>query len=278
MQLYGVMGWPVGHSASPAMLNAAFRETGQSAVYVPFPVPPERIGEAVHGLAAVGAAGFNVTIPHKQAVFALLDEVTEVARLAGAVNTVRIDPESRHMAGHNTDVDGWWESVRPHLTGLPERVVVLGAGGAARAVLTALALYAQAAEVRVVARRFEQAEALVHAFSGRLRVQAVAWEARHLHVGQADLVAQTTPIGMWPHDSASPLDDARCFRPGQVVQDAVYRPLLTRFMTQAADRGARVVDGLEMLVQQGVMAYRFWLGTDPPVAVMRAAARDVVQP
>ncbi|SFU94036.1 shikimate dehydrogenase [Alicyclobacillus macrosporangiidus] len=276
MRLYGVLGWPVGHSASPAMMNAAFRAAGQAAVYMSFEVAPTHIAAAVEGLRALGAGGFNVTIPHKQAVFSLLDEVTDTARMAGAVNTVRVDPGGR-LWGHNTDVDGWWESVRPHLEGIPERVAVLGAGGAARAVLTALALRAPGTRVAVAARRLERAEALAVQFGDWLRVQVFPWADRHACVAQADLVAQTTPIGMWPETDAAPVEDGRCFRAGQVVQDAVYRPLRTRFLEEAAARGATAVDGLSMLVEQGALAYERWFEAPAPRAVMRAAAEEAVR-
>lgn len=259
------------------MMNQAFEAEGREAVYLPFAVRPADIRAAVAGLRALGAGGFNVTIPHKQAVFELLDEVSETARAAGAVNTVTVGADGR-LFGHNTDVDGWWASVRPHLPGAPHRVAVLGAGGAARAVLTALSVHAPGAAVSVIARRLEQGEALAERFSESLRVTARAWAERHEAVAEADLVAQTTPIGMWPNHDASAVEDPACFFPGQVVQDAVYRPLKTRLLTQAAERGATIVDGLSMLVEQGALAYERWFDAPAPRDVMRRAAERAVGP
>ncbi|MBX5436358.1 MAG: shikimate dehydrogenase [Alicyclobacillaceae bacterium] len=280
VSIYGVLGWPVGHSASPAMMNAAFRQLGIDGVYIPFAVPPERLEGALAGLVALGASGVNVTIPHKRAVWERVEEHTEAAALVGAVNTVRIDSANGRICGHNTDVGGWWRSIaeavhRTFAASAPPRglrIALLGAGGAARAVVAAAALHLPDARVRIIARNRERAQALAAAFAGRVQADCAAWDDRHRWIREADVVVNTTPVGMWPRDAESPVDDAGCFRPGQVVQDIVYRPLETLMMRQARQQGATVVDGLSMLVHQGALALEYWLGVEPPVSVMHEAA------
>ncbi|GGJ12064.1 shikimate dehydrogenase (NADP(+)) [Alicyclobacillus cellulosilyticus] len=270
--LFGLLGWPVGHSVSPAMMNAAFAALDIDAVYVAFGVRPERIAAAVAGLAALGARGCNVTIPHKRAVFELVHERTPEAVLAQAVNTVRFDEAGERWIGHNTDVSGWWRSIADLAAGAAGPFAVLGAGGAARAVLAALALERPGTKVALIARDLGKASQLQRAVTG-VDVELVAWDDRHAAIAAAQVVVNTTPIGMWPHADASPVADPACFRPGQIVQDIVYRPLTTRFMAQASARGAVVRDGLGMLIHQGAAAFSFWLGREAPVAVMAEAAR-----
>ncbi|WP_067923034.1 shikimate dehydrogenase [Alicyclobacillus shizuokensis] len=279
-RVYGLLGWPVAHSASPAMMNAAFAELGIDAVYLAFAVPPANLQAALDGLLALGAGGVNITIPHKLGAYQWAPRHSDEARLAGAVNTLRLhpysdgeDPEAADVMGHNTDVAGWWTSLRTALPRMPKRVVILGAGGAARAALAGLALYAPTAEVGLAARNLEKAAETAASFQEYISVNLVSWREREQAVAAADVVVNATPMGMWPQDDTSPIDDETCLHPGQVVQDMVYRPLETRLLQQAARRGAERVDGLDMLVRQGVEALEFWLGVSAPVEVMRQAAR-----
>ncbi|WP_067930984.1 shikimate dehydrogenase [Alicyclobacillus kakegawensis] len=279
-KLYGLLGWPVAHSVSPAMMNAAFAELGIDAVYLAFAVPPADLRAALDGLLALGAGGVNITIPHKLGAYQWAPRHSDEARLAGAVNTLRLrprsdadDPAAPEVIGHNTDVAGWWTSLRTVLPHAPKRVVILGAGGAARAALAGLALYAQSAEVVLTARNPQKAAETAASFQEYISVSLLPWREREQAVAAADLVVNATPMGMWPHDDVSPIDDETCLHPGQVVQDMVYRPLQTRLLRQAARRGAKRVDGLDMLVRQGAEAFEFWLGVSAPVDVMRQAAR-----
>lgn len=274
--LYGLLGWPVAHSVSPAMMNAAFRAVGQDSVYMAFPVVPDRLADAVAGLGALGARGVNVTIPHKQAVMASVQQLSDAARLAGAVNTLRFEDEGRHITGHNTDVTGWWQGIRTHAQTPWRTVTVLGAGGAARAVAAALVLHAPGVQLRIAARTLKTSAAIVRDFADVLTVSAVPWDARHEAVYEADCVVNATPIGMWPAQDDSPLADDSCFWPGQVMQDMVYRPLQTRCMVQARGKGAIVVDGLEMLIHQGAAAFTYWNDLDAPVDTMRDAAMQAL--
>ncbi|WAH38517.1 shikimate dehydrogenase [Alicyclobacillus dauci] len=272
MKLFGVVGFPIGHSSSPAMMNAAFREQGEDAVYVPFAVKPEQFEQAFNGLAALGAVGVNVTIPHKVSAFNWVDQRTPEATSVGAVNTIRFSDDG--AIGHNTDVSGWWRSVADHVpTGNPT-IEIVGAGGAAMAVLAAISANRPNASVGVIARREEAVQALQHRFIDTIAIDFVPWDVRNEALANANVVIQTTPIGMWPRVDDSPVTDAGVFSPGQVVQDIIYRPRVTNFAKLAMDGGATVVDGLSMLVYQGVDAYEWWLGKKAPVESMFRAVEE----
>ncbi|KPV38978.1 shikimate dehydrogenase [Alicyclobacillus ferrooxydans] len=272
--IYGLIGYPVGHSLSPVMMNRAFDASGMDARYVAFAVHPKDLGAALDGLHALGIRGVNVTIPHKETVYARLSTVTDEARMAKAVNTLTLGSDGL-WTGHNTDVEGWWSSfdAQSRPTAL-SRVSLLGAGGAARAVLTGLAVHARGARVTIASRRTEQSEALAAEFESMLTVGTVPWEERHDVVESADHVIQTTPVGMWPNSEASCLDDVTCLHKGQVVQDLVYRPLRTSLLQQAAARGAHTIDGAQMLIGQGARAFELWTGLAAPTAQMRKAVLE----
>lgn len=270
----GLLGWPVSHSASPYMMSKAFDVLAMEAVYVPFAVAPNRLPDAVRGLSALGVVGVNVTIPHKEAVFALVSRRTEVAELAGAVNTVLFHPDG--AIGHNTDVVGWWDSVHTVLDKRPHpRILVLGAGGAAAAILAALCTYHPEATVVLTSRSTERCRQLMKRFAQRIRVTDVAWTERTDAAAQADMVVNTTPLGMWPETNASPLPETFVWSTEQIVQDIVYRPIQTRLLLQAASR-ATVLDGVGMLAGQGAASLKFWFDVDAPVREMEAAVREFI--
>ena len=255
-RLAGVVGWPVEHSRSPQMHNAAYAALGMDWAYVPLAVPPERLADAVRGLAALGFAGVNVTIPHKQAVAGLVDELTDAAREAGSVNTVLVR-EGGSLRGETTDGDGLLDA----LGELPDgRAVVLGAGGSARSVVAALR--AAGADVAVSARRLEAA--------GELGVPLVAWPLRE----PAGLIVNATPVAQSGDAADLPLDPA-ALHGTAVVCDLVYRAdgARTGLLAEAERRGARTVDGLAVLVGQGARSFRMFTDAEPPVDVMDAAAR-----
>lgn len=273
MKLFGLLGYPVRHSVSPAMMNATIASMGMEGIYLPFEVEPRKLEDAVKGLMALGAVGVNVTIPHKEKVQAFVHELTQDAKMVGAVNTLKFDATEQRTIGHNTDAIGWWRSVQERCPERIEQVTVLGSGGAARAVIAALVRYTNVSNVKLVARRREKAEVIQKHFGNLMSIEFVEWAERHAAVHDAELVVNTTPIGMWPHQDESPITDTACFHTMQVVQDIVYRPLETKFMRQAAAAGATVVDGLQMLVYQGAEAFEFWTGRKPPVEVMSTAAK-----
>jgi len=268
--LVGLLGWPVSHSASPAMFRAAFEVTGLDAVYLPFAVQPDNLLPALDGLRALGAKGVNVTIPHKRAVYQQMNSLTDEARMVGAVNCVGMD-KIDGFVGHNTDVAGWWAGLQPMLTDGMSQVTVLGAGGATRAVLAAFACYRNNVQVHVAARDEARAQVLIEAFAPYLNVQTCAWSARHQAIESSHIVVNTTSVGMWPNVADSPVDVADVFCKGQLVQDVVYRPAITKFLAQARAQGATVVDGAPMLVHQGARAFEYWFGQPAPIDAMYRA-------
>ena len=276
--LLGVMGWPVSHTKSPSMQNAALRAAGLNAAYLPLAVDPAHVGDAVRGLRALGFVGCNVTIPHKIAVMPFLDRLTESAELIGAVNTIRVEKDGS-LTGHNTD----WQGVTLALAGdgtdlRGKFVAVIGAGGAGRATLVGCAL-GGAAQIAVLNRTLDRAQELVDEFKRRVPGNVSRWEAATLEQGCAwedvDVVLQMSTLGMHGEGVVPvPVDrlPAHCH-----VLDAVYAPLETRFLREARERGLKTTDGLEMLLQQGIAAYEFWLEQKPDRAVMRAALAVVAK-
>jgi shikimate dehydrogenase len=279
-QLVGLLGWPAAHSLSPAMHNAAFRTLGLNWCYVPLPVPPGQVAAAVRGLGALGFRGANVTVPHKEAVLAHLDERATAARAIGAVNTIVLR-EGRKV-GHNTDADGLRRALTKAGIALAgRRALIAGVGGAARAATYAL-LQAGGREVVVLGRSPERAEVLVSDWagrasgSGRLSASPFTPDALVEGVRSADLLINATPVGMWPatDDSIWPADVP--LPAHLLVFDLVYNPSETRLLRQARQSGARALGGLEMLVQQGGLAFELWTGERAPLAVMRKAAAEAL--
>lgn len=270
----GVMGWPVAHSLSPAMHNAAFAALGLDWAYVPLAVPPEQLAAAVAGAVALGFAGANVTIPHKQAVMELVDEITPAARAIGAVNTLIFNG---HIKGDNTDWVGFLRALRD--VGCDpggQRAVVIGAGGAARSIVYALA--SVQAEVVIYNRRLERAEALAadlrHAFDkGQILAYPLDDLPQELDRSPA-LIVNTTSLGMAPRIEGSPWPSETPFPASATAYDLVYNPLATRFLKTAKAAGGRAVDGLGMLVHQGAFAFKLWTGVDAPTDVMYSACLE----
>jgi len=267
-RLYGVLGHPVTHSLSPALHNAAFAAAGINAIYVPFPVAPERLSEAVAGLVAAGVGGFNLTVPHKERILPLLHSLEPEAKRIGAVNTVRID--QGRLTGTNTDGVGLLNSLRDDLNMDPGgmHVLILGAGGAARACAFAL-LGAGASRLSLANRTRERAQSLVADLIGHYpaaRIEVVPWDA--LEGLAPDLLVQTTTVGMG--DGRSPVTLAPLVVREAVV-DIIYHPQQTPLLEQAANLGVRYTNGIGMLLHQGAAAWNFWTGQNAPVAVMRQA-------
>ncbi|MBI2880431.1 MAG: shikimate dehydrogenase [Candidatus Tectomicrobia bacterium] len=273
----GVLGFPLGHTLSPLMYETALAELGLPYRFLAFEVPPERLGDAVLGIRALGIHGVALTIPHKEAVIAHLDGLTEEARRTGAVNLIFRD--KGRLIGHNTDGAGFVRSLREEGDMEPRgrRFLLLGAGGAARGIALELAARG-AAELtianRTVARALALAEWVRKAF-GSVRAEGVPLGGREAEAaaGGADAVVQCTPLGLMGHggeEGGLPLAP-ECLRRGQVVVDIVYRPLETPFLRAARARGARAVGGLGMLVFQGAENFRLWTGRELPVEKVRAA-------
>ena len=277
-KLVGVMGWPIAHSLSPAMHNAAFDALGMNWRYVPLPVRPSGVGEAVDGLRAMGFDGCNVTVPHKEAVIPHLDDIPAHVRRFGAVNTlifVRRGGAARDP-GENTDVQGFVQPcARPDLSLEDKRVLIVGAGGAARGAVYGLC-GAEAASVTVLnrtparARPWSTTCAILPAAQA-FAAGALTPEALARHAAEVDLLVNTTTVGMWPHVDASIWPDDRPLPGHLAVCDLVYRPLETKLLRQARQAGALAIDGLGMLIGQGALSFEMWTGQWPPEDVMRAA-------
>ncbi|HUW09920.1 MAG TPA: shikimate dehydrogenase [Anaerolineae bacterium] len=273
-RLLGIMGWPVEHTLSPAMHNSAFAALGLNWSYLPLPVPPANLQIALSGLVALGFRGANVTVPHKEAVMQHLDATTAAAQAIGAVNTIVVGEDGR-MMGDNTDCFGFLASLNEAgFDPRGRRVLVLGAGGAARAVVYALA--GSGARVVVLNRTLASAAALVLFLS--FAVPAGALSARPLtsdvlaeEAAQADLLVNATTVGMWPDDNSSLWPDTLPFPPSLVACDLVYRPRETKLLHQARQAGALTIEGVEMLVQQGALAFEMWTDHQAPLEVMRSA-------
>jgi shikimate dehydrogenase len=275
--VYGIFGFPVSHSRSPAMHNRAFSTLGLDAVYVPFAVKPEALADAVLGARALGLRGLNVTLPHKSAVMAHLDHVEADARAIGAVNTLYW--QDGKLCGKNTDAEGLARSLVEADVGLHgARVTVLGAGGAARATVVGLAR-AGATHITLAARRESEANALVDELRAlltpcTLTASGLSEPLLRAAFASTDVLVQATSATLdnGPNAlsfvSALPLSAL----PAQaVVTDLVYKPRVTRIMYVAEQRGLRTVDGLGMLLHQGALAFESWTGQAAPVAAMRDA-------
>ena len=272
-RVYGIVGFPVAQSLSPAMHNAAFHHLGLNAVYVPFPVRPAQLEAAVAGLTAAGICGFNVTIPHKAAILPLLQEVVTEAAAIGAVNTVRQD--RGRLIGTNTDGAGFLSSLRHDLGFDPagKTVLLLGAGGAARGIAFAV-LGAGAGRLIIANRTQERAEAL--AADCRARYSRAIVEGGAL-TGVDDcaphLLINATTVGMG--DGRAPVDPAR-IGVREAVVDIVYHPAETPLLAHAKRLGLPHANGIGMLLHQGAAAFQFWTDREPPAAVMRAALLDAM--
>lgn len=265
-RLAAVIGWPVEHSRSPQMLNAAFAFAGVDAVMVPIGVPPERFASVIAGLRSMNALGASVTVPHKLAAVALCDQVTQAARDIGAVNCLHVD--DGRLVGHNTDAPGFVDGlVAAGFTRTDAKIVLLGAGGAARAVAYGLR---ERGTVEVIARR----------------PAAVAWTRAHpwseeqlrRAFAEADLVVDCTPVGLSIGDERAlvdglPIDD---LRPSAWVSTLIYHRS-TILLERAKERGHSTVDGRAMLVHQGARAFSIWTRSPAPIDAMTRALDDALR-
>lgn len=268
--LLGVIGHPVAQSKSPQMHNAALSIQKLPYAYFAFDVRPDELPQAVEGLRALGARGWNVTIPHKVAIMPLLDEISEEAQAIGAVNTV-VHQDGK-LIGMNTDGAGYVQSLREE-TGIDiqgQRVLILGAGGAARGVAYALAK-AGAEHLVIANRTLERAQRLKAFLTQLTDVEAIALQ----DIGDwirddRTLIINTTSVGMYPDVDASPVEKA-ILPEGVIVSDLIYNPLQTQLLKEARQQGCIVHGGLGMFVHQGALAYERWTGVKPPLDVMRQA-------
>jgi shikimate dehydrogenase len=276
-ELLACFGQPVAENPTGAMLEPAFAELGLNWRYLTVEVSPAHLGDALRGMRAFGMRGANFTIPHKVAVMEHLDEVAHDAALIGAVNTVRRDGD--RLIGENTDGKGFMRGVRTNggIDPRGKRVVVLGAGGAARAILTELAL-AGASDLLVVNRATARGEQMTADLAAKTKapIRFQPWTGIYPVPNDADLLVNATSIGMFPDVDAMPPVDLRNARPDLLVCDAVINPPDTRLLAAARAHGLRTLDGLAMLVYQGLIGFELWTGQKAPEAVMTRALRSAL--
>jgi shikimate dehydrogenase len=273
-RLVGLFGHPVAHSKSPQMHNAAFAHLKLDYAYLAFAVEPTQLQAAVEGIRAMNLRGVNVTIPHKVAVIPYLDELTPEAELIGAVNT--IIHENGKLIGTNTDGIGYLSALQEE-TGFDVRnrhVLILGAGGAARAVAAQMALQG-AQRLVIAARRREQAEALAAHLRAHAKTSGITMDEAAADLASFDIIVNTTPVGMYPHVEEVPVSTAE-LQQGQLVSDLIYNPRMTRFLREAAAKGCVVTGGLGMFVHQGAHAFSLWTGKGAPVDVMRQTVESLL--
>lgn len=278
-KICGLVGDPVEHSVSPAMHNAVFSRLGLDFTYLPFRVEKERLAETVDSMRTLGIRGLNVTIPHKVDVIPLLDELDPLAEKIGAVNTMVNDKGI--LKGYNTDAGGFLEALlQSGFEPQNKKAIVLGAGGASRAVCFALA--ESGAEVVILNRQQEMHWAVGLAVGVSevcdKKVKALELNEKNLKASLegADLLVNATSVGMSPDAGQTPVDK-KLLKPGLVVFDVVYNPLKTRLLAEAEEAGAKTISGIDMLVWQGALSFELWTGLKPPVEIMKAAALEALK-
>ncbi len=261
-KLLGIIGHPVEHSLSPLMQNAALAKLGLNYIYLPFPLQPQNLKQALDGFAAIGVVGFNATIPHKRAIIPLLSEIDPIAQAVGAVNTV-IRQDDRWI-GTNTDVEGFIAPLQTLDRDWSQtNAVILGNGGAARAVVAGCTQLG-CASIHVVGRNLEKLKEFRDSWKDspiQINLQVHQWDSLPEIINKANLLINTTPIGMYPKVENSPIDvELFTHLPKDtIVYDLIYTPSPTKFLQYAQLANKTAIDGLEMLVQQGAAALKMWL-------------------
>ncbi|MET3504877.1 shikimate dehydrogenase [Halalkalibacter oceani] len=260
-KVFGLLGHPVGHSMSPLIHNDAFRSLGIDASYHAFDVSPDQVKEAIEGIRALGIAGCNVTVPHKVAVIPYLDKIDEEAEQIGAVNT--IVNEDGCLIGYNTDGRGYVESLLEETDALADKhVLMIGAGGAARGVVTAL-LREGIGKLTMTNRTLEKTEPLLElAREFATEAEAIHKQEAEGRLNEVDIIINSTSIGMSPNVEEIPLSLER-ITSDQVVSDLIYNPLETKLLKEAAMRGAKTVNGVGMFVNQAALSFQHWTKQQP---------------
>jgi shikimate dehydrogenase len=273
-KIFGIFGHPVEHSLSPVMHNAAFLELRLDCIYVAFDVPPDELASATRAIRSLGIRGVNVTIPHKESIIPFLDEISSEASHTGAVNS--ITNENGMLKGYNTDVHGFSRAIKEDLGVEPKgfRVFLLGAGGAARAVLTALGMNGSK-EIYIINRTYDKARKLASDFEKhfeRLSIYAYSLDdmsSVQMSLKSADLLVNASSSGM---DGIKPIDlNLELLKKGAMVYDLVYKPRETTLVKNAKELGLRAAGGLSMLLHQGAKSFEIWTGNNAPIDVMRKA-------
>jgi shikimate dehydrogenase len=271
-QICACFGQPVAGNPTQYMMERTFSHHGLDWRYLTLEVPPEHLADAVRGMRAMGFRGGNITKPHKCEVIQYLDGTSEAAGLMGAVNCInRVDDR---LIGENTDGKGFVQSLREITDPVGKNIVILGAGGAARAIAVELGL-AGAARITIVNRTPARGEELVELLTRRLQraAELATWEGDYAVAEGTDVLINATSIGLFEPEARVPLD-SQTLTPHTVVADVVFNPPQTRLLYEAQSHGCRTLDGLGMLVNQGVISFKIWTGIDPDASVMREALEE----
>ena len=279
-KLLGIIGDPIEHSMSPVIQNKAIEALGLDYVYIPFQVKTEDLKKVFDGFQAINLRGFNVTIPHKQNVIPLLHSITDTAKAIGAVNTVWLTEDG--WQGTNTDIDGFiaplkklnrnWSNITP---------LVLGNGGASRAVIVGCNQLG-CPEIKVVGRNLDKLKAFKQTWLDSNLTSEISiyhWDELNDLISESELIVNTTPIGMYPKVESSPFTQpqSQLIQSNAIVYDLIYSPRPTLFLQQAQEQGAIIIDGTEMLVQQGAVGFEIWTEKPAPVDIMLEALLSVLK-
>jgi len=267
-KIVGVIGHPIKHTLSPVMHNYAYNELNLDYVYLPFDISSTGLHDSLKGMVALGIKGFNVTIPHKERIMEYMDELSDSAKIVGAVNTVVND--NGNLVGYNTDVNGiikTLEKFKDDITG--KTVSVLGAGGAARSVIYTLINHFNVKKINIINRTVEKAESLKDYFSSKMLFEKIkTYELIPPDVteilAKSKLIINASSIGMSPEDDDSPTTIPESFNKKQIVFDIVYNPQKTKFLALAEEQGACTINGLKMFVEQGAKSFELWTGEAMP--------------
>jgi len=269
--IYGVIGDPVEHSLSPPMHNAAFKKLGLKCIYLPFRVTRRYLKSAMIGMRALNIRGFNVTTPHKTAVVEFLDELDEVAQEVGAVNTI-LNDEGR-LIGYNTDGLGVMRALEEQREDPSDKsIVLIGAGGAGRAIAFTLARRANSIFIlnRTQHRAVKLAKDVEQRLGKKISARSLTRNSLLEALRDADILINATSVGMYPRTEQT-VAARKVLHSGMVVFDIVYNPLKTQLLSEAEAAGAKTIAGVDMLIHQGAEAFKIWTGHSPPVEVMRRA-------
>ena len=274
-QIVCCMGQPVAGNPTQFMMERAFAAAGLDWRYLTLEVSPQNLPDAIRGLRAMGFAGANFTIPHKVAVVPHLDELSPAAEMMGAVNCVhRVDDR---LIGENTDGKGFLQSLREKVDPAGKQIVLFGAGGAARAIAVELAL-AEAAHIKIINRTAERGQPLAQLLLDRTRTPAefIPWEGLFALPPETGVVINATSIGMGDHSQRVAVDPST-FLPHMIAADVVFNPPSTQFLREASAHGCKTIDGLGMLVNQGIISFKIWTSVVPDAQVMREALEEYLE-
>jgi shikimate dehydrogenase len=269
-RMIGLLGYPLEHSFSPAIQNAAFDYMGINKIYLPIEVAPGNLGDVIKGISKMNFDGFNVTIPHKIPILKYLDEIDDLARLIGAVNVVTVN--NGVLKGYNTDGSGFITSLEKETgTSVNEKnIFILGSGGASRAISMTLAMKG-AKRITICNRTYEKAVALSEDINEKIRIcsDSVAMEFNKMKeaLEKADILINTTSVGMFPHTEQTPIDQ-QLLKRRLIVCDIVYNPVRTRLLREAEKKGCKTLSGIGMLIFQGAESFKLWTGKEAPIEKM----------